>query len=78
MMNNPMPIDTAPTDGTPILTEHGVVCNDISPHYQHPRWIRCTPSGDHIEPADSGSMWFGSLPYYVDPKVWVPLPDWMK
>lgn len=57
------PISTAPTDGTVILTDAGVVKNYA------PGWVLCNPDGSTVWGPDDEE-------FYRDPKAWVPLPIW--
>lgn len=66
----PQPIETAPRDGTPILTDRGIL---RWAHYRRD-WEFCTPTSDELC-QDNGS--------YVPlagfrPTLWEPLPDWMQ
>lgn len=36
-----------------------------------PQWVSCSPCGDPFTCADN-------VLYYCSPKLWVPLPEWMK
>lgn len=64
-MPEPQPIETAPRDGTPILTDEGIALCYGS------RWHACTTGGNgFINP-------FGGH-YFLEPKLWQPLPDWMR
>jgi len=74
-MNDPQPIATAPKDGTVILTDCGCAMF-IDQAYWGPRsgkgkWAECSPWGDPDHCADDGTI-------YCSPKLWVPLPEWMK
>jgi len=60
---NWQPIDTAPTDDTPILTEGGIVKRGTKSN----TWFFCDSFGDAFICADEG-------PYYANPKFWMPLP----
>lgn len=81
----PMRIETAPKDGTVILTNEGF-CKWM-PASELPRsycivkikgvetklpgkWIDCTP-GDYVYDCADEGMWVS------DPKWWVPVPQWM-
>lgn len=79
-MNKPQPIDTAPTDGTVILTDAGIVCAWTNPNWDKVEWMRCTPQGDELSPADYDSPlhMFDATPYNPQPTLWVPLPDWIN
>lgn len=73
-MNKPQPIETAPTDGTIILTDQGVAMYIDRRFWGSPTkdgWALCDRSGNAYDCADNGT-------YYLDPEVWVPLPRWMK
>jgi len=61
-MNNYKPISTAPTDGTPILTEKGVV------NYRHYSWVLCDVSG-------IGIMTPSNHYYHCKPEQWTPIPS---
>lgn len=70
----PMPIATAPTDGTVILTDCGFVVATrrrkwlpTDPDFE---WVECDPSGHAYECADNG-LW------YCNPKLWEPVPEWV-
>jgi len=68
----PQPIDTAPRDGTPILTDRGTVCWLNEPDWgEAPGWFHCDSSGDAMACIDYGQ-------FRTVPTVWTPLPDWMK
>jgi hypothetical protein len=69
----PQPIDTAPKDGTAILTDEGVVAwNDL--WY---RWWYVYLNGSEmcIDPQAVSS---GHCTDRPQPTLWTPLPDWMK
>ena len=70
---NPQPIDTAPKDGTVILTDCGFA-KYINPNqWGSPvkeGWAECDPFANIYECADSG-MW------YCNPKRWTSVPDWI-
>lgn len=67
----PQPIETAPKDGTPILTDVGIVRSPY-PKQQRKRvvWYFCDSRGDEF--TDEGYECEAS------PTLWEPLPDWMK
>ena len=67
----PQPIATAPTDGTPVLTDSGV-CQHGSylGDGKKSSWLACEPAGDLLE-TDGDHI-------FVSPTLWTPLPDWMK
>jgi len=64
-MQDPQPIENAPQDGTVILTEYGFVT------YHWLGWVLCHADGWQPNCADHG-------PFLCEPKLWVPLLDWMK
>jgi hypothetical protein len=68
----PQPIETAPKDGTVILTDVGIVRWLCLYGYCRPNnWVMCAPCGHCPECADNG--------YFIEePTLWTPLPDWMK
>jgi hypothetical protein len=68
----PQPIQTAPKDGNPILTDCGFV-RHINQNYDGgpARWVECDPFGNIYECADNG-MWTCS------PKIWEPVPEWIN
>jgi len=77
MSNDPQPIATAPRDGTVILSDCGCV-RWVPPNYDDRKkgkldgkWRDCSPWGSDYECADYGYS-------YSEPKLWVPLPEWMK
>jgi hypothetical protein len=66
------PIESAPKDGTIILTEVGFALfhvrrNSLNPE-GHGRWISCDPQGLIFDCADYGY-------YECEPTVWAPVPD---
>lgn len=70
----PQPIETAPKDGTVILTDCGFV-RWIGGGYwgrapQDGKWVACTPCDYVYTCADSGE-WTES------PKFWEPIPAWI-
>jgi len=66
----PQPIETAPKDGTVILTDSGVALWNGS-RWPRASWIACDPQGASYECEDYGS-------FALEPTLWTPLPDWMK
>ncbi len=78
-MNNPQPIATAPHDGVAVISDVGIVMH-MSPEecagewgYRFPggRWVYCSPNGSPDSDSD-----YGVLP--ANPKLWIPLPEWMN
>jgi hypothetical protein len=69
-MNDPQPISTAPRDGTVILSDCGCV-RWVSGYRRHPGWVACSPCDYVFECADEGA-------WSENPKLWTPLPEWMK
>jgi hypothetical protein len=70
----PNPIDTAPRDGTVILTDDGFALYMDSKLWGSPvnsGWVSCFPDGKVFDCADNGS-------YYCSPKLWEPVPEWCK
>lgn len=68
---NWQPIETAPKDGTPILTEEGVVMWRERRHMlvnKEGDWCHCDSCGSAFCCADEGPFWAGA------PKFWTPLP----
>lgn len=65
----PQNIDTAPKDGTAILTDVGVVCWATF-LCRTSGWFLCYPWGGMPAGADDGE-------FRENPTLWVPLPDWM-
>ena len=71
---DPVSIDTAPRDGTAILTDVGFALymdqhNWCSP-VPHGKWVECDPFGNPFECADNG--------YSVCiPTKWTPVPEWI-
>jgi len=70
MTTEPQPIETAPKDGTAILTDCGVARFS---HYtgRQPQWSQCDGGGDDFRCADEGY-------FYCQPRLWTPLPQWVK
>lgn len=74
-MKLPSSIDSAPRDGTVILTNEGFALfldqkNWGSP-VAHGRWASCDPSGFIFDCVDEG-------PYYCNPTIWMDVPEWIK
>ncbi len=71
----PQPIETAPKDGTVILTDEGFVLYLDQKRWgspvPHGKWALCDPGGYVFECADNG-------PFLCNPKLWEPVPDWCK
>lgn len=70
----PQPIDTAPTDGTVILTDDGFAScyfefNNLTKKTEK-TWLCSYPDGRGFRCADEGS-------YYCNPTLWTPVPDWI-
>lgn len=74
-MMNPQPIESAPRDGTVILTDCGCAMYLDQCYWGSPvpsgRWAECSPGGTPDECADNGI-------FTCSPSLWVPLPEWMK
>ncbi len=71
--NMPQPIETAPKDGTVILTECGFVLYIDQKNWGSPvrnGWACCTPREEIFDCADNGN-------YYCEPKFWEPVPQWI-
>ena len=71
---NPQPIETAPKDGTPILTDAGFCLYRDKYGYGSActgTWLLCDPWG-HIW---DDTAWG---PTEALPKLWTPVPDWIK
>lgn len=75
-MDNPQPIETAPTDGTVILTDAGIVyafvpsCPAARAWVGEFEWIRCTPRGEELLLDDCHEE--------PKPTLWAPLPAWIN
>lgn len=71
----PQPIESAPRDGTTILTEHGFARYLDQKRWgspvKHGEWAECSPDGRIYECADDG-------PWYCSPKWWTPVPTWIN
>ena len=68
----PQPIESAPTNGTPVLTDCGfALCISPSDHWglEFGR-VECDPFGNIYECADSGY-------WHCNPKMWEPVPQWI-
>lgn len=70
----PQPIETAPRDGTVILTDCGFAkwldqrqWGSPIDHYQ---WTECDPYGNIYRCADNN--------YLCHPRQWTPTPDWIR
>lgn len=73
-MTKPQPIETAPRDGTVILSDCGCVTYLDQRNWGSPvpnGWAECSPCGDPDSCADDGIR-------MCSPKLWMPLPEWMK
>lgn len=72
-MNTPQSIDSAPKDGTVILTDEGLVCFvDMTSHgYTEGSWVSCSPGGYCFSCADEGT-------WRAFPTLWTQLPEWIK
>jgi hypothetical protein len=73
--NEPQPIESAPRDGTVILTNDGVATYVDPKNWGSPvtkGWYTCTTQGDIPSCADYGMSISG-----ISPTHWMPLPDWM-
>lgn len=69
-MNIANPIDTAPKDGTVILTDCGLA--RFHGYFGHqPAWKHCDSSGTDFRCADDGY-------FYCQPKLWCHLPSWVN
>lgn len=69
----PQPIDTAPRDGTVILTDCGFARFLDARRWASPiteGWVECDPFGHIYECADNGE-------WYCSPKLWQPVPEWI-
>jgi len=71
----PQPIETAPKDGTTILTDCGFARYLDQRHYwgspvKDGTWVECRPDGDVYRCADEGN-------WYCNPKLWIPVPAWI-
>jgi hypothetical protein len=75
----PQPVSTAPQDCTALLTDCGIArpltegekrWYSVSDANRY-RWVHCYRSGVLVEDSDYG-------PDLCDPKLWTPLPDWMR
>lgn len=65
----PEPISTAPTNGTPILTDEGFVV--FKKLFKSPGgWISCDPTGDIFGCYDCGMK-------SCKPTLWEPVPQWI-
>jgi hypothetical protein len=67
---NPQPIETAPKDGTVILTDAGFCLYDKD-CYGVGKWFLCSQWGTIIDDTTWG-------PCQALPKLWTPVPDWIK
>lgn len=66
------PINTAPKDGTVILTDEGTVCYVDQQHWGSPvtnGWYLCSPNS-HPEQGNSDYEIFP-----LSPKIWMPMPE---
>lgn len=69
----PQPIDTAPRDGTVVLTDTGFAVYVDQKCWGSPvtnGWVECDPFGKIYDCADNG--W-----WHCFPQSWVPVPDWI-
>lgn len=69
----PQPIETAPKDGTVILTDCGFCKYRKITWWSGKgdgKWVECDPFGSIYECADNG-------PWVCEPKFWTPVPEWI-
>jgi len=69
----PEPIETAPKDGTVVLTDCGFARFRNQRNWGSPihnGWTECDPFGNIYECADNGA-------WLCNPKFWEPVPDWI-
>ena len=70
----PKPIETAPKDGTTVLTDCGFACWIDQRYWGSPvndkKWVECDPFGNIYDDSDNG-------PWYCEPDLWEPVPDWI-
>ncbi len=71
----PQPIETAPKDGTTVLTDCGFARyldqKQWGSPVDHGKWAECDPFGNIYECADNG-------PWHCNPKLWEPVPEWLS
>lgn len=71
----PMPIATAPKDGSVVLTNCGLARYLDQKRWgsfiDHGKWACCDPNGTIFECADSGHI-------LCEPELWMPVPQWIK
>lgn len=74
-MSTQQSIDTAPKDGTPVLTEDGIMCYLDQRRWgspvPHGKWVHCDSDGDPYRCADEGH-WVGT------PQFWMELPTFLS
>lgn len=74
MTNSILAIETAPRDGSVILTDEGFARYIDQNHWASPvenGWAQCSPNGTLFDDAENG-FW------YCEPKQWQPIPDWIN
>ena len=74
-MAKPQPIETAPRDGTVILTDEGLALfaqpSSWDSDERFPQWLTCDAYGQaFLSSSETEISCF--------PTKWTPLPDWMK
>lgn len=69
VMTTPQPIDTAPRDGTVILTDCGIAALfDADSIHEH--WLLCSSNGMLLDGDEDA--------FECEPEWWAPLPAWVK